>query len=259
MRAIFCLFCSSAFASNTYAGLINVDFNDSTNYYPYSGAAMIGSAGDLWNEPVGPTGTAMSLITSSGLTSPVTMDWNAQGAYAIVSYPPPFDVGLARDYLYESSGTGSIVLHNLSPGPYDLFVYAYPGNDGQDRTGYISANGLVPILVGPNNNAGSWQQPVNYVELEPTVAADGLLSISFTHGSGGKEFDVDGFQVQPLPEPASIALLAAAVLGLVGCAWRKRCLARRTANPTVLDPQDAPPILSFPSQASPVHAARRAA
>ena len=61
-----------------------------------------------------------------------------------------------------------------------------------------------------------------------------------------------------VPKPATLPLLAAAALGLAGCAWRRRSLAR-TAKPAACDRQDPPAILSFPSHSSPAGAARRAA
>jgi autotransporter-associated beta strand protein len=59
------------------------------------------------------------------------------------------------------------------------------------------------------------------------------------------------------PEPSTLALLAAGVIGLAGWAWRRR--ATRTVKPTAVGQQDAPAILSFPSHASTASAARRAA
>ncbi len=60
------------------------------------------------------------------------------------------------------------------------------------------------------------------------------------------------------PEPSTLALLAAGVIGLAGYVWRRKCAARRTARPAAFDPQDAPAILS-PSHSTPASAARRAA
>ncbi len=60
-----------------------------------------------------------------------------------------------------------------------------------------------------------------------------------------------------VPEPSTLALLAAGAIGLVGYVWRRRVV--RTAKPTAFDQQDAPAILSFPSHSSQVSAARRAA
>ena len=61
-----------------------------------------------------------------------------------------------------------------------------------------------------------------------------------------------------VPEPSTLALLAAGVLGLLGYGWRRRRRARRTAK-AAFDQTDTPAILSFPSHSSPASAARRAA
>jgi hypothetical protein len=61
-----------------------------------------------------------------------------------------------------------------------------------------------------------------------------------------------------VPEPSTLSLLAAATLGLAGCAWRRRRAAGRSARPAPQD--DAPACLSFPSHSSaPAKVARRAA
>ena len=60
--------------------------------------------------------------------------------------------------------------------------------------------------------------------------------------------------ISAVPEPSSVALLAAGALGLVGYVWRRQ----RTVKPAAFDRQD-PLILSFASHWSSAHAARRAA
>ena len=60
-----------------------------------------------------------------------------------------------------------------------------------------------------------------------------------------------------VPEPSTLALLAAGAISLVGYGWRRR-RATRTAKPLILELARRP-ILSFRSRSSPVHAVRRAA
>ena len=60
------------------------------------------------------------------------------------------------------------------------------------------------------------------------------------------------------PEPSTLALLAAGIVGLVGYgSWRRRVA--KTAKSAIYEQEDAPTILSFASHSSPVNSARRAA
>jgi len=91
------------------------------------------------------------------------------------------------------------------------------------------------------------------------------LSVSFPSGmnsvvlSGGADrpFVVDNLSFQAVPEPSTLALLAAGAIGLLGYGWRRR-RATKSAKPP-FDHQEAPAILAFPSHVSTASAARRAA
>jgi hypothetical protein len=80
----------------------------------------------------------------------------------------------------------------------------------------------------------------------------GIFATNFNYNTQGT---IDF--TQPVPEPSSLALLAAGALGLVGYDWRRRTV-KRAAKPAAVE-QDAPAILAFPSHSSLANSARRAA
>ena len=64
-----------------------------------------------------------------------------------------------------------------------------------------------------------------------------------------------------VPEPATLGLLAAGAVALIGYGWKRRTVKRKTAKPAAFDQQgEDPAILSFPSRSfHPASVARRAA
>jgi hypothetical protein len=98
------------------------------------------------------------------------------------------------------------------------------------------------------------------------AGAEGSFSTSVGNGPGG---DLLLQWASTVPEPSSLALLAAGAVTLSGCAWRRRRQARpatslaRNEEPTVSNSdgwdseEDGPAILAFPSRN--VRSARRAA
>ena len=88
-----------------------------------------------------------------------------------------------------------------------------------------------------------------------TVGAGGTFIFDPTATFGSAVASSAVSQVNPVPEPGTLALLSAGAIGFVGYGWCRRA-SRRVAKPAAFAQQDAPAILSFPSHST---AARRAA
>jgi hypothetical protein len=239
------------------AQLINVDFNGNSVGTAYgggggaagptqSGAAIIGSAGDVWNGfddssftfssyPSGMSANDLALTDANGSASGVTMSLTADGSYdaneptwgntsAFTTAASPYS-NLMEDLIY--SGAGNVNTMTLSGLPanqtFDLILYsAGDQNVGAGRTGTFTVNG--------NTQTSFWDGTTStltagqtYVEFASALS-DGSGNLVINLGSAtGDETDLTGFQLNPVssvPEPSTCALLSVAGVALF-CLRRK--------------------------------------
>jgi hypothetical protein len=216
------------------AALINIDFNGGSyqngiaNGPTQTGAAVVGSPGDVWNGFIDDAPSARTgepLVDSSGAATGVTLDYRAGFNYDSMSWgTSPFVTAgspvadLMVEFLGAGAGTtATLTLNGLTAGQYDLYLYSAPdAGNAQTRVTTFRVDGLTNS-VGPNNGSGKLTEGANYVHMVPAVASDGLLTISFDGGAG--EGDLNGFQIRPAvlgakpfftaqPTPASVTRFA---------------------------------------------------
>ena len=183
-----------------------------------TGGAVIGSAGDHWNtfQPNGPSYTpgATLLNTASGSSTvgiSLTLNgavsgWNAPHGNSF--YPGPYQY-LMNSWIGTDTVTSTVALTGLTPGQsYDLYLYSGSNTNGRKTAFTITgATNSATVTTSPFNTSGStFIEGTNYVHFT-SLAPDlsGNMTISFT--GAGTEGDLNGFQIQSVPEPGTWALL----------------------------------------------------
>lgn len=233
---------SLALAQSAYStftiGTIDVDFGGSvTPSANATGAAVIGSAGDVWNVINGtPTG-AQTLNLTTGGSSGATVTLTFTGSSVITGTSPGANgpnAALTQDFLAimgpgMSIKTGTATLNGLTASQ-QYAVYLYNGSTSIGRITDFNVTGTSTV-TGSINNLGTpgtatWTPataiiPGNYLQLNATANASGQLVINFMNRAAS-EGDFAGFQIRAIPEPSTYALLVTGAAALLIMAYRRR-------------------------------------
>jgi hypothetical protein len=204
-----------------------------------TGAAVIGSPGDLWNqinssnltytsppggaatvgqvplEYVNGTASGISLtLSSAGSTyNANSTDWGNYSPFTKAGSPYS---ALMQSMLsdYAGSSQASVTLTGLAPGQiYNLYVYtAGDTNVAGGRTGTFSV-GSAQLNYTWNGTASTLIQGVDYLEFSGTIGTGGTLAIDF--GNSKAESDLNGFQLQLVAVPVQPAISVTAAGAII--------------------------------------------
>jgi hypothetical protein len=245
------------------AGTINVQFGETSSIFgptpQYTGAAVVGGAGDQWNlaggtfnpdyltstQGWGRTITNLALFDSTGAATGATLSLTTPDAFISLEHFSPFFKGTAYADLMDSfvfadgsrlgngggqDGAGVVSLSGLDAGAtYELILLS--SGDVVGRATRFTLDGVDKIATP--TGIGTFAQDDNFVNFVTTADAGGSLSFTFDAASGA-EGNLNGLQLvelrrpeidgSPTPEPASWALMMLG-FGAIGGAARMR---RRT-------------------------------
>jgi hypothetical protein len=217
--------------------LINVQFGCTagSNCFGYSGnassvaqtgAAVIGNAGDTWNlvsgtGGLGTTGSNVALVDSTGTASPVTVSWISDTFYYSGNNPGGFGgtplINLMNGYLVNHNATPeTITIAGLVPNaPYSLYMITQGDAGAPGRQTQFSVNSGAPLTTSPGANSNLFITGQNYVVLNATADASGVLTVSYAAASG--EADVNGFQLVASSSVCSVSGTTVTLLATGTC------------------------------------------
>jgi hypothetical protein len=207
--------------------LINVDLNSGAST-TYTGAAVLGTAGDFWNginlstgSPafLGTTGLNYSDNTASGITialSPFHSSFNLGGSSLMGDYA----------YIY-SAGTNN--------GPVNIILSGFAANSVVNSIILFGGNGNAQnasFTIGAETKTTSDSGPIGvtltendeFVRFDNIIAdGSGVIQIAWTNPTGGSNWSAfNGMQINQVPEPSVALLGALGLLGLLGLMRRRR-------------------------------------
>jgi hypothetical protein len=244
LLALAVLFADTRQVSQAAAGLINIDFNSTSGFGAsgtYSGPAVLGGTGDVWNAVTGSSPDAaartnLSLVTSTGAPSGAALSFSGQtgffddgstGILAGIFASTPY-AALMDDYLYVNpASTVTVSFTGLVPGDtYRLILYSSANNPGREIT--FAVNGVTGTVQDFSSDT-SFAIGLNYADFTTTANASGQLIFTVASGPYLDEGDLNGIQLQntTVPEP-SVLVMSSILLGAFGANWSYRRL-KRTA------------------------------
>ena len=197
------------------AASINIDFG---NGGEYSGIAAAPDTGTKWNSFAYGALTNAPLVDSSNTPTSVTLTKPSSNDYSNAGGGSgPATDALMRDYLWVKNGSSTITLGGLTPNAtYDLYVYGLGDQTDQSILVMLDAanGGAAGNTTGPKRSP--LNEGENWIKLTPNTDSSGNILFTWRNrddehgGLNGLQLDV------PVPEPATLSLLALGGLGLLG-------------------------------------------
>jgi hypothetical protein len=223
-------------ASPAAAQSIGIDFVGGGNGGAVTPMASSESAGVVaqtnWNSLSGASGSASSLVASTGAATTVAVSWTSTNTWNTGIADTPGDNRLMKGYLDNSFGNPTTVsVTGLSLSVYDVIVYIDGDNGTEARSGdyTIGATTLGATDPANTNFAGSYVLGTNYLRFSGLTASSFTLTATPLAGPSQARAPINGVQIVSagsavVPEASTALLAAPALLGMAAMVARRRRL-----------------------------------
>jgi hypothetical protein len=206
------------------AAAIDVQFSRD-NGATQSGAAVIGSSGDYWNDFIGSASGSGTLLDTSGANSGASLTFSSALVYESIMGFTQFTgtphADLMQGYLVDFMNSPGIDLKfsGLTAGQqYGFWVYTQGDDNSTNRQISLTANGGA-TQVATQTNAATFKLGDNLTYIVSMADADGVVDIVGRDLNG--EANINGVQVMAVPEPSIAVLMMAAFAFFAGATVRR--------------------------------------
>lgn len=223
----------AASSTEAEAALVNFTVGASATAGQESGAAVVGTAGDFWNEFTGggntplPNVSGFSLIESDGTTDSgvdlTITEGGRMGGATFLTNVTPFKGNAYLDNNNANEDLSTFTLSGLVPGSeVDLYLYGSHPDPNKTEGAAFTLNGITKEAVGDGSGAAtSLVEGVTYVVFNEVVDSSGEISFDWSAATGTRYTAFAGFQAEiTIPEPTTSLL--AAFAGIAAVAVRRR-------------------------------------
>ena len=212
-----------ASAVTARATLIDVNF-EANNSNTMTGAAILGSSGDTWNNLAGTAPGSTDLLQINNSTSGISLATSDHGDYNFTGGNPG---NLMDGYLDGISGANVILTLNGLPthATFELVMYGSVGSTSQADSITTSLTGST-VYTTTGSTSNIYAANANgraYAVITGNTGSSTTLKITAAPNTGDSYSIVNGFQLETaVPEPASLALYGSGGLVLLLAGRRRR-------------------------------------
>jgi len=218
----------SGIVNIAWAGVI-INYDARTPYYTGQGA--LGEGGTTWNNGSSTWSTGLTDLKDSYGNATVVDVARSGTSNGNGSVATSYTNNLTSSYFYTTNTNGmTVTISSLDNSKvYDLYLYGCQDFSGQGngtfpRGSTFVVGGVSKQTIGVDTNCagGTFYLGSTHVVYNSVAPTAGSIVITIKPGAVDGIGFFNGFQLKEVPEPSTIALLAAGLVGLAAYAWRKR-------------------------------------